>query len=202
MKTQIKILGVSLLLGLTACQQEFYQPNSLALQTTEKYAKLVSASFLPKAAKANSARGIAYNNGYNTSYNTGYNPLQYWNYGQWGYQWNQTSQTGVYGSTMMYPQMSQETLRCEQMVSQIDDTKIENLEFMLGTLERCLFRLAIHKSAPMNYMWRNESPEILNYGGYLNDYVRPAQYGQYNYDMYSQFLLSGQTQLGSNQYGY
>lgn len=200
MKTQIKILGVSLLLGLTACQQEFYQPNSLALQTTEKYAKLVSTSFVPKAATKNTARGIAYDQ----SYYTGdfYNPAQYWNYSQWGSQWGQAAQTGMYGTSMMYTQMSSETLRCEQMVSQIDDTKIENLEFMLGTLERCLFRLAIHKSAPMNYMWRNEDPQILNYGGYLNDYIRPAQYGANNYDMYSNFLLSGNTQLGSNPYGY
>ncbi len=200
MKTTYKILAGALFLSLTACQQDF-SANSAALRATEKYVATVSKSF-PTLSK----RGVTASRGL-SSFDQGYSNYVYpqtWQ--NWSNQWNQASQTGVYGGTnLMYPSMTDETVRCQQMVNAIPE-KLENLEFMIGTLERCLFRLAINKSAPMNYMWRNEDPSIISYGGYLNDYARPGQYGTYNYDGYSQFLMNGQnSQLNYNpysQYGY
>lgn len=197
MKTTYKILAGALFLSLTACQQDFTS-NSAALRATEQYVATVSKSF-PSLTK----RGVTATRGLNSTLNTNYaNYIYPQTWQTWGGQWNQATQTGVYGGTsLMYPSMTDETVRCQQMVNAIPE-KIENLEFMVGTLERCLFRLAINKSAPMNYMWRNEDPAIIGYGGYLNDYARPAQYGYYNYDGYSQFLMNGQNQqLNYNPYG-
>jgi hypothetical protein len=111
---------------------------------------------------------------------------------QWNAGWGQAAQQGVYGSYLMYPNMTDEVSRCDQMVDAIP-AQPQNLDFLLGTLERCLFRLAVNKSPIMNYTWSNGGSGITNYAGYLADYARPAPYGNYSYSPYQGFLLAGQT---------
>jgi hypothetical protein len=204
MNTTLKILGVALFLSLTACQQD---GKSQAMQTAETYVTSVSRAFAKKTTSS-SSRGLA---SYTTSTNNVFDPFssgyslgnyagpstsyQPWTSGStWNSQWaGVNSNNGTYGAALMYPSMADESTRCQQMVASIP-AKMENLDFMMGTLERCLYRLAIHKSSPMNYLWRNDNPQILNYSGYLNDYARPGQYGQYAQSPYTSFLLNGQTQ--------
>jgi hypothetical protein len=208
MNTTYKILAVAFLLSLTACQNDT-APKSQAFLTAEKYVTSVSRAFAKKpTSSASSSRGVMsgglnpygsnifdpFSGAYSlNSYNGPSSSAQPWTTQGWGNQWSSVNtNNGTYGNYLMYPSMTDETNRCQAMVQSIP-AKIENLDFMMGTLERCLYRLAIHKSAPMNYLWRNDNSQILNYSGYLNDYARPGQYGQYSQMPYNGFLLNGQT---------
>ncbi len=205
MNTTFKILAAALFLSMTACQNDNVG-KSQAFQTAEKYVTSVSRAFAKKTSST-SSRGVVsttssfgtnifdpFAGAYNLNYYTGpSSSAQPWTTQGWGNQWSSVNNNnGTYGNYLMYPSMSDESNRCQQMVQSIP-AKIENLDFMMGTLERCLYRLAIHKSGPMNYLWRNDNSQILNYSGYLNDYARPGQYGQYSQMPYNGFLLNGQT---------
>jgi len=201
MKKLKSVLFAAAALSLTACQMDMRSNNSAGLIATKKFAATVHKSFPNVRAVAGTTRNLASNPFGGTIPGTT-------SWQQWPGQWQNTASQGVYGNYLMYPNMGDETQRCSQMVDAIP-AKLQNLDFAVGTLERCLFRLAINRSAPMNYMWRNGGADITQYAGYINDYARPGQFGNYNYDMYNPFLLNGQNgyiyQTGSynqNYYGY
>jgi hypothetical protein len=175
-------------LGLTACQQMVSEPGKLATEAAATYAANISRAF----PRGNAAAGRALDNRLNnlvSAYDLPQvSPRENW--ASWNGGWNQVSQSGMYGNYLMYPNMADELTRCDQMVDAIPE-RVENLDFLLATLERCLFRLTVHKSPVMNATWAAGGSEILNYAGYLTDYARPAKLGEKSQGPYYSFLSTG-----------
>ncbi len=187
MRTLINAAFFALALGLTACQQMDSESGSLATKAAATYVANISRAF----PQGNDAAGRAIDNRLNNMvYLPPVSSPPTW--AGWNSGWNQVSNGGMYGNYLMYPNMADEVTRCDQMVDAIPE-QVQNLDFLLATLERCLFRLTVHKSPVMNATWAGGGKDIANFAGYLNDYTRPAQFGQYSYGPYYQFLLSGQT---------
>lgn len=189
MKRLFKLLAAALFLSATACQQDI-GTRGPAYQAAEKYTIAISKSFSGSRGVTSNARGLTSTNDPFSYFSQAYGTATPTQWSQWGNGWGTAAQTGTYGSYLMYPSMADEAQRCIQMLNSIPE-RMENLDMLMGTEERCLARLFFNQSGIMNYAWRQEDPRILSYAGYAINYPQPAAFGQNSYAGYNQFLLNG-----------